>query len=235
MSLMNRRTPCLLVLTSVLAACAATGSSTASGVESAREELAAATRATPDVARGEALFRDCAVCHGASGNGTDDGSVPRIAGQHFKVLVKQLVDYRHEKRWDIRMEHYAGRRLLQDSQSIADVAAYTAGLGREMPRNVGDGTLVEHGAGVYARGCAQCHGSKGEGDNRTTTPRLAGQHYEYLLRQMHDGVDGRRPNFSSSHIRLLAKLQHDDLTGVADYLSRSQWSPPPQQLALGGR
>jgi cytochrome c553 len=203
----------------------------ASGAESAREEFAAATRAQPDIARGEELFRDCAVCHGTSGNGADDGGVPRIAGQHFRVLVKQLVDYRHEKRWDIRMEHYSGRRLLQDAQSIADVAAYTAQLGREMPRNVGDGTLVAHGAKVYAQRCAECHGAKGEGDNRTTTPRLAGQHYEYILRQMYDGVDGRRPNFSSSHVRLLAKLQRDDLVGLADFLSRSQWTPPQQQVA----
>jgi len=234
MMVSNRRVPCLLALAGVLSACGLTASSTAFSAESARAELSAATRATPDVARGETLFRDCAACHGPSGNGTDDGSVPRIAGQHFKVLVKQLVDYRHEKRWDIRMEHYAGRKLLKDSQSIADVAAYAASLGREMPRNVGDGTLVEHGAQVYARRCAECHGSKGEGDNRTTTPRLAGQHYEYLLRQMHDAVDGRRPNMSSSHVRLLAKLDHDDLLGLADFLSRSQWTPPPQQLALGG-
>jgi cytochrome c553 len=205
--------------------------SIALGAESARQEFSAATSATPDVERGEKLFRDCAVCHGASGNGSDDGGVPRIAGQHYRVLIKQLVDYRHEKRWDIRMEHYAGRRLLADAQSIADVAAYAARLGREAPRNVGDGTLVEHGAAVYAHGCAECHGSKGEGDNRTVTPRLAGQHYEYLLRQMHDAVDGRRPNFSSSHVKLLAKLEHGDLIGVADFLSRSQWSPPPQQVA----
>lgn len=201
------------------------------GAESARSELDAATRATPDLDHGAELFRDCAACHGAAGDGTEDGGVPRIAGQHFRVLVKQLVDYRHEKRWDIRMEHYAGRRLLLDAQSIADVAAYTARLGREMPRNVGDGTLVEQGASLYAQRCAECHGAVGEGDNRNTVPRLAGQHYEYLLRQMHDAVDGRRPNISSTHVRLLAKLERDDLVGVADFLSRSRWMPPAGPLA----
>jgi cytochrome c553 len=201
----------------------------ATAAESAQAEIAAANRATPDIDHGAQLFQGCAACHGPAGDGSEDGGVPRIAGQHFRVLVKQLVDYRHEKRWDIRMEHYAGRRLLLDAQSIADVAAYIAGLGREMPRIVGDGKLVEHGAGVYAQRCAECHGTVGQGDNRSTVPRLAGQHYEYLLRQMYDAVDGRRPNFSASHVRLLGKLQRDDLVGIADFLSRSSWVAPSGQ------
>jgi cytochrome c553 len=227
---LKRSASCLVAAASVLVA-SCVMPRTGSTAESSREEFAAATRATPDPVRGEELFRDCAACHGKSGNGTEDGSAPRIAGQHFRVLVKQLVDYRHEKRWDVRMEHHAGRGLLKDAQSIADVAAYASKLGREMPRNVGDGTLVEHGSLLYARLCAECHGAAGEGDNRTLTPRLAGQHYEYLLRQMYDAVDGRRPNFSSTHVKLLSRLERDDLVGVADFLSRSQWSPPPQPLA----
>jgi cytochrome c553 len=199
----------------------------APAAETAREEIAAAERTKPDLNRGAELFRDCAVCHGPSGEGSDDGGVPRIAGQHFRVLVKQLVDYRHEKRWDIRMEHFAGRRLLSGSQAIADVAAYVADLGSEMPRNVGDGKLVDHGANVYKARCADCHGPVGQGNGRAATPRLAGQHYEYLLRQMYDAVDGRRPNFSDTHVRLLGKLQRDDLVGVSDFLSRSWWNADP--------
>ena len=194
--------------------------SSANAAETSRAELAAAVRARPNLEHGAQLFRDCAVCHGTSGNGAADGSVPRIAGQHYRVLVKQLVDYRHETRWDIRMEHYAGRGLLTDAQSIADVAGYAAQLSPDLPRNRGDGTLVARGAQVYARHCADCHGASAEGDEAGGNPRLAGQHYEYLLRQMYDAVDGRRPNFSGAHLRLLAKLQRDDLVGVADFLSR---------------
>jgi len=59
-------------------------------------------------------------------------------------------------------------------------------------------------------------------------PRLSGQHYEYLRRQMYDAVDGRRPGFPPSHVRLLAQLEHDDIAGVADYLSRvaSRYAEP---------
>jgi cytochrome c553 len=51
-------------------------------------------------------------------------------------------------------------------------------------------------------------------------PRIGGQHYEYLRRQMYGAVAGRRPEFPPSHVRLQARLEHDDIAGVADYLSR---------------
>jgi cytochrome c553 len=199
---------------------------------SQRAEFEAALNARPDLAHGAELFQTCAKCHGPSGNGADDGSIPRIAGQHFRVLVRQLVDYRHELRWDTRMEHYAGRGLLKDARSIADVAGYVAQLARDAPRNVGDGSLLRHGAQLYRERCAECHGDVGEGDGRTLTPRVAGQHYAYLLRQMYDGVDGRRPNFSASHVRIFRQLQRDDFVGLADFLSRSEWTGPIEALAL---
>jgi cytochrome c553 len=200
----------------------------------ARSDFDKALYAKPDVAHGAELFATCAKCHGPSGNGADDGSIPRIAGQHFRVLVRQLVDYRHELRWDIRMEHYAGRDLLRDSQSIADVAAYVSQLARDAPRNVGDGTLVAHGSRVYSLHCAECHGPVGEGEKLSLVPRIAGQHYAYLLRQIYDGVDGRRPNFSNAHVKILARLDRNDIVGIADFLSRSEWTGPRDSLAGRG-
>jgi cytochrome c553 len=203
-----------------------------SAASTSQREFEAALKARPDLAHGAELFNACAKCHGPSGNGADDGSIPRIAGQHFRVLVRQLVDYRHELRWDIRMEHFAGRDLLKDARAIADVAAYVSQLAREAPRNVGDGSFLKHGQLIYAQRCAECHGEAGEGDGRALTPRVSGQHYAYLLRQMYDGVDGRRPNFSAGHIRIFARLQRDDFVGLADFLSRSEWTGPVDALAL---
>jgi cytochrome c553 len=198
----------------------------------ARQEYLDAVRARPNLEHGAQLFENCAICHGSSGGGVEDGSVPRIAGQHREVLIKQLVDYRHDKRWDIRMERYSDKHLLADAQAIADVTGYISQLDRRTPRGVGPGDLVKHGESVYADRCVSCHGRKAEGDAHDVVPRLAGQHYEYVLRQMYDAVDGRRPNFSSSHVRLLAKLERDDLVGVADYLSRLDW---PQQTGGAGQ
>jgi cytochrome c553 len=194
--------------------------SLSSARESARDELDRALRSTPDVERGAGLFHNCAVCHGPQGGGTSDGGVPRIAGQHVSVLIKQLVDYRHDRRWDIRMEHFADNHHLADSQSLADVAAYIHQLKAQSPPGVGDGELVSHGASLYASRCESCHGAAAQGNAQARVPRIAGQHFEYLMRQIYDAADGRRPNFSTAHIQLLRRLDRRDIVGVADYLSR---------------
>lgn len=195
----------------------------APAASTSRQEYLSAVRAKPNLERGAEIFRTCAACHGPDGGGVPDGTVPRIAGQHFRMLAKQLVDYRHGGRWDIRMEHFTDRHLLPDAQAVADVAGYVSQLDAASAPGVGTGDHVDRGRGVYAARCQSCHGKSGEGDAGKLVPRIAGQHYEYLLRQMYDAVDGRRPNFPREHIRLLAKLERDDLLGVTDFLSRSPW------------
>jgi cytochrome c553 len=118
------------------------------------------------------------------------------------------------------MESFADRHRLADPQAIADVAAYVSQLFDAAPSGVGSGDLLAHGASVYFRLCESCHGSSGQGDSAHLVPKIGGQHYEYLRRQIYDAVDGRRPGFPASHVRLLARLDHDDIVGVADYLSR---------------
>jgi cytochrome c553 len=194
----------------------------ASGASNESQERSDALHSRPDLDHGAALFQSCAVCHGPSGGGTPDGHVPRIAGQHFSVLVKQLVDYRNDRRWDPLMEYMADRHLLKTAQDIADVAAYASEI-ETLPEagvGIGSGEFLARGAEVYAGSCVSCHGKSGDGSERRQIPRVAGQNYEYLVRQVHDAVEGRRPNFSASHIRLLKRLDYADIMGVADYLAR---------------
>jgi cytochrome c553 len=189
-------------------------------VSSAQQELAAVKRSVPNLDRGAQHFETCAACHGPDGGGTRDGQVPRIGGQHVSVVQKQLLDYRHDRRWDLRMEHFADDHHLGDAQAVADVAAYIHQLEPGGPAGQGSGKNADAGAALYAKRCGSCHGSTGAGNDAHAIPRVAGQHYEYLQRQIYDAVDGRRPNFSPAHIRLLAQLEHDDIEAVADYLSR---------------
>jgi len=173
------------------------------------DEYRAVLKANIDASHGGILFETCARCHGANGAGQIDGSVPAIAGQHFRVIARQLVDYRHDERWDVYMEHFADFPTLIFTQDVADVAGYITGLARVGPRAPGSGDHLDHGADLYA-----------EGSDTKGYPRLAGQQYPYLVRQMHDALEGRRPNFSRAHVRLLSRFDRDDIDGVADYLSR---------------
>jgi cytochrome c553 len=188
----------------------------------AAQEGSDALHARPDLDHGAALFRSCAVCHGISGGGTSDGKVPRVAGQHFSVLVKQVVDFRSARRWDPLMEYMADRHLLKTAQDIADVAAFASEM-ETLPEagvNVGSGEFLARGAETYAASCVSCHGKGGDGSGSQQIPRVAGQNYAYLFRQIHDAVEGRRPNFSAEHIRLLKTLDYADIMGVSDYLAR---------------
>ncbi|MCS6947194.1 MAG: c-type cytochrome [Steroidobacteraceae bacterium] len=152
--------------------------------------------------------------------GVSGGTVPRLAGQHYRVLVKQIVDFRHGRRWDDRMEHFADRHHLPTAQSVADVAAYVAELRSAPAPAGGNGENLAVGARSYFDKCSRCHGAAGHGDNARLIPRLAGQHYLYLVRQLYDGAEGRRPNMSRAHRRLLLSLDKASIEGIADYLSR---------------
>jgi cytochrome c553 len=185
----------------------------------ARSELQAALRATPDAEHGATLFAQCVACHGSEGQGLPDGSTPRIAGQHFHVLVKQLVDFRYGKRWDFRMEQRANTHLGA-FQDIADVSSYLSRLPRRNRVGGISGEILSQGANLYGTNCAACHGARGEGDDATAVPMLAGQHPGYLLRQMYDSVDGRRPSLAQLHAKRIKPLDFEQLRAIADFLSR---------------
>jgi len=46
-----------------------------------------------DASRGAELYRPCATCHGAGGEGSEALGAPRLAGQNDWYLLKQLQDY----------------------------------------------------------------------------------------------------------------------------------------------
>ena len=95
----------------------------------AEREFAAVLRLKPDAVHGEQIFDTCAACHGDKGHGASDGSVPAIAGQNFRAVVRALVMFRHGGRSDPRMQHFTDRtHLSRGAQDIADVAAYVSQL-----------------------------------------------------------------------------------------------------------
>ena len=194
----------------------------------ASQELGEILRIEPNLARGAQLYAPCVACHGPDGTGTAEGNVPVIAEQHQRLIAKQLVDYRHAERWDVRMEEVVKRHNLATPRDIADLSGYVSALPRDRAQGTGNGQHVERGRRLYLRDCATCHGAEAEGNGVLLVPRLAGQHYRYLLRQLHDTLEERRPNMPPPHPQLFAPLDVDDLTGMADYLSRVK---PARHLA----
>ncbi len=173
---------------------------------------------SPDPDSGERLFATCAGCHGPDGAGHAESWVPRIGGERYAIIVRQLVDYRHGLRWDERMQANSAQHRLVDLQAIADVAAQVSRLAPPAPVRREESAYLASGRQVYADKCARCHGQHGEGVG--DAPRLAGQHFAYLVRQMHDTVEGRRPNMSFAHARLLERMDFREIEGIADAMMR---------------
>jgi cytochrome c553 len=132
------------------------------------------------------------------------------------------VDFRHDRRWDERMQNFASRHCLSGPQELLDVAAYAESLRRWPPLEggAGDRAALRQGEIVYHRDCSGCHGPLGEGELRRMRARLAGQHYGYLLRQLDQTAAGARPGMDAEHVRMIGALSAEERAAVADYLSR---------------
>ncbi|HUO83242.1 MAG TPA: c-type cytochrome [Gammaproteobacteria bacterium] len=199
----------------------------------------------PDANRGAELFERCAACHQSSGHGVPDGSVPAIAGQHFEVVIGQLADMRDDERHNSRMEPFTGDAELPGAQALADVSAHISRLPPNPEPQPGPGAELELGKDLYHGLCSHCHGIGGEGDSELQIPRVQGQHYAYLIRQIEALGTGARHTLDPGTSDLLRDLSRREIEAVADYMSRliplrMPSRPParaarPQDSAASGR
>jgi len=184
-----------------------------------RGEKLLALQAKGDALRGEIAFEVCQGCHGLDALGETDGSYPRLAGQHASVLIKQLADVRAGVRDNRKMYPFADEHVV-NTQEIADIAVYLQGLPVPAEHGQGPGADLERGRTLYERDCVDCHGPTGEGDPTSFYPRVTGQHYLYLVRQMRDIRDGKRRNANPEMLDVSKPYTDDDIQVVVDYMSR---------------
>jgi cytochrome c553 len=193
----------------------------------ANREYEKALALTPDVANGLLIFRECAACHKPEGWGPTTGSVPQIAGQHRKVVIKQLADFRNGNRDSALMIPYASAESIGGAQAVADVAAYISTLEIGVENGKGAGTALEPGKTLYQENCVGCHGDSGEGDNDALVPRIQAQQYKYLLRQFQAIRDGKRRNANPQMVAQIHDFDERQTQAVLDYSSRLL---PPEEL-----
>ncbi len=187
---------------------------------------------TPNADNGREIYRSCATCHGPEGWGRPGGEYPQIAGQLRNVIIKQLIDIREGNRGNPMMRPFTDTRTLQSAQDIADVAEYIAKLPMTNQNETGPGFDPEHGRKLYQDNCTDCHGDRGEGDEKKAIPLLYGQHFGYLVRQFHWIQVGRRKNADKDMVEQIQGFHGRDITDVMDYVSRL--SPPKEKLARPG-
>jgi cytochrome c553 len=163
----------------------------------------------------------CAACHGPMGHSYSP-KFPVLAGQHSSYLVSQLQAFRSQTRGDPDALGYMwGMAAPLDDSIMAALADYYS---RQQPKAgpAGDPRLIARGKDIYLNGdgalgippCAACHGPTAAGTD--TYPRLAGQHVQYLIKQLRSFQNNMR-NVAVMH-GVARGLQVADMEAVATYL-----------------
>jgi cytochrome c553 len=166
----------------------------------------------------------CVECHGPDGHASAGGPaaeshVPKLAGQSLAYIVKQVADFRSGARRHDTMNMMA--RTVEPAD-IVDIAAHFAG---QSPMS-GDGGRSALGERLYTQGdpqrgvpaCTSCHapGAVGQG----TAPRLAGQSWRYLEKQLFDWRSGERRNSPDGAMEVLSRgLSDSEIRALTDYLA----------------
>lgn len=179
--------------------------------------------AKPDLAKGEASYAACVGCHGADGN-SPVPTFPKLAQQHPQYLIKQLQEFKSDKRKNDIMKGFAS--MLQD-EDMKNVSYFVA-TKKSIAGVSADKSLAQLGERIYRGGiadraipaCSGCHSPTGAGIP-AQFPRLAGQHADYTVAQLTAFRDGARGN-SLQMTQVAAKLNDREIKAVSDYIASMQ-------------
>jgi cytochrome c553 len=190
-------------------------------VERVDELIQNALQLDVNASEGRAIYRQhCARCHGAKAHGDPARGVPALAAQRQAYLIKQLADFSERERESRSMHEVVSREGLSEPQAWANLAAYLNGLPPIQRPQRGDGRYLALGEAIFREQCAGCHEEDARGDDDGFVPSLRNQHYEYLLREMRTIGRWHSRNVDHELARFLDSLDEDEMTGLADYLSR---------------
>jgi len=178
---------------------------------------------TGDAAKGKVVSAICTACHGADGNSVNP-DWPKIAGQGEAYIVKQLMDFRTNKRAEATMTPMA--MAIASVEDVLHLAAYYASqkqsTGTANKEKVAVGEKIYKG-GIMASGvaaCTGCHGPTGAGNAPAKFPKISGQYAKYSVTQLKNFRSGARNNDTGRMMHnVVAKMSDTEIEAVAEYIS----------------
>lgn len=190
----------------------------------------------------EARVQGCVTCHGQSGQGTNNGYFPRIAGKPAGYLYNQLVAFRDGTRRYPPMnylvaylpdpylkeiaEHFARQRPPFAPKEAAPVDAGVTARGKALV------TAGDARKGIPA--CVSCHGA-GLTGMEPGIPGLVGLRPAYIVGQLTRWRVGERHAAEPDCMkRVASRLSDTDITAVAAWLSQQNApnNPSPESSNL---
>jgi len=156
----------------------------------------------------------CTACHGEGGNATISVN-PILAGQNARYLYLQMRDFQEGRRNDPRCSPVAVGLSRDEMRALAD---YFAALEPKQPAFKGDADKARLGkAKADETLCTMCHGGGFSGQNEI--PRVAAQHYDYIVKQMLDFKARHRTNDAGNMSSVANTLSDTDIENLAHYLA----------------
>jgi cytochrome c553 len=177
-------------------------------------------QAAPTASDGSRLYAPCVVCHQPSAWGSADGSIPNLAGQQKRYLATQLGLFASGARVDTAMQVVTAHPKSADQSEFAALSSYLSALAWNPAPVKGSGEHLRVGQEIYTHICAACHGPDGRGQASNRVPRIAGQQYPYLRRQVEEAARLHRDLAPPEMTSALRGMREPEKDALADYVSR---------------
>ena len=155
----------------------------------------------------------CAACHGANGKPVLP-VYPVLAGQTARYTYLQLRDFQEGRRTDALMTAMVAGMTRDEMRELADYFArqkpppqtYAASAEKaRVGKLKADETL-----------CTMCHLGGFAGQNEV--PRVAGQNFDYVVKQLTEFKARQRTNDAGSMTSVANTLSAQDIDNLAHYL-----------------
>ena len=167
-----------------------------------------------DVEAGRQKAEACVACHGPAGNSTID-LTPILAGQTARYTYLQLKDFKEGRRQDAVMSPLSASLSREDMRDLADYFA------AQKPRSTGfkaDPAKVAAGRAKSAEVlCPMCH--LGEFSGQNEIPRVAGQHPQYIMKQLKAFKERTRTNDAGNMVSVAQTLSEADIENLTHYIA----------------
>jgi cytochrome c553 len=179
--------------------------------------LAVTATATPltiaqDAAPAKAAV--CVACHGQAGNSTDP-AYPILAGQTARYLDLELRDFQAGRRSDPQMTPMTVGLTPDDMRELADYFAKQKPAPQPFAADPAKAKLGRAKADETL--CTMCHLGGFAGQNEI--PRVAGQNYAYIVKQLTAFKARTRTNDAGSMTSVASTLSAQDIENLANYIA----------------
>jgi cytochrome c553 len=174
---------------------------------------AAAQTVTPVMTLAPAKAAVCVACHGDGGRSTIPAN-PILAGQTSRYLYLQLRDFQEGRRIDPQMSPMVKDLSRDELRELSDWFAQQKPPIQNFRVDAAKATRGKLKADETL--CTMCHLGGFMGQNEI--PRVAGQNYEYIVKQLADFKARRRTNDAGNMTSVSNTLSDADIENLAHYL-----------------